>query len=368
MHVGVNLLVLTEKPPGGTGYHAISLFEALVDKTDTDLSGDCVTGFAAEHAACYFSPGARRRLKLLPRGPGWRRIVNEAAALPMAARRLGIDVMVNPAFLGVPWGSRRRALIIHDLYFKSDPALVPPKRRLLLNAVVPHLGRASDIIFAVSGATRTEIMTYYPSLGSKTKVLHSGNRVLLRSDAPPPARPIDGPYLLMVGHLTANKLPETVVAALASLHQRGYKMQLVHLGDDGGRLGPLAAAAGASDSVLALGHQPDEALGAYYAHCEALVIPSIREGFGLPLLEAQAHGAPVIASNCAALREIGGDSALFFPVASAEACAQAVSALLVDPDLRRDLIARGSANAAGFRWERTAEQLMEALHAEGATT
>lgn len=360
MHVGINLLVLNALPPGGTGYHAISLFEALVEAEETGATTARVTGFATGEAVRYFSPLARRRLRLLPTGGGVQRVLNELVRLPREAKRAGVDMVVNPAFLGAPWSGRRRALIVHDLYFRSDPLLVPVRRRLLLRMVVPLLGRASDPIFAVSGTTKTQLERHYPALGARTQVLYSGNRAVGTAPAPPRTL-IAHPYLLMVGHLTANKLPETAVTALAELRREGRDLMLLHIGDDGGRLAPLAAAAGISADVATLGRQSDDVLAHHYAHCAALVIPSIREGFGLPLLEAQAHGAPVIASDCDALTEISGGAALFFPVDDPVTCAAAIRQILDFPACRDDMVERGRANAATFRWERTARELLTAL-------
>ncbi len=359
--IGVNLLVLTERPPGGTGHHAVSLFEALVEAELAQATSARLTGFAVEAAAPYFSAQARSRLVLLPSGRGLERIVNELLRLPLAARRYGIDLMVNPAFFGAPWGSPSRALIIHDVYFRSVPHLVPWRRRMLLRAVVPLLGRRSDAIFTVSQSTRSELARFYPQLGSRAEVLHSGNRLLSGPGADLSQSPVDRPYLLMVGHLTANKAPETVISALAILKREGRSLALVHVGDDGGRLPPLAAEAGVAADVVTLGRQPDHVLAACYEHCEALVIPSVREGFGLPLIEAQALGAPVIASSCEALVEVGSNSALYFPVHSPEGCAKAILTLLADPERRRELVERGYVNCARFRWDKTAQRLLEAL-------
>ncbi len=373
VRIGVNLLVLTDRPPGGTGYHAISLFEALVEAEQDGTTRAQILGFAAGAAAQHFSPAARERLVMLPPGRGWRRALNEWVRLPLAARRAGITWMINPAFFGAPWGSPKRALIIHDLYFRSVPHLVPSRRRVLLRAVMPLLGARSDIIFTVSNATRTELARFYPGLAKRTLLLPSGNRALLspgdqrteRDDRPAPPRSaylpaqVRQPYLLMVGHLTANKSPQTVVAAMAALNQVGRDLTLVHVGDDAGRLGPLGTEMCGPGDIVALGPQPDRVLAACYEHCTALVIPSIREGFGLPLIEAQAHGAPVIASSCDALMEVGGDAALYFPVGSVTACAEAISLVLDNAVTRDRLIERGYANAARFRWDRTARLLLE---------
>lgn len=361
VRVGVNLLVLTDRPPGGTGHHAISLFEALIA---AELEGGTkarFSGFAIEAAARHFSPEARSRLVLLPSGSGWRRALNELVRLPLAARKLGVDRVINPAFLGAPWGSARRAMIIHDLYFRSDPRLVPWRRRALLRIVVPLLGRRSDTIFAISHATRSELQRFYPDLGARAVVLYSGNRVLHDADADLSRSPLDRPYLLMVGHLTANKAPEVVLASLRRLRDGGRRLALVHIGDDYGRLGNLPRTPGDQLDVVALGPQPDPVLAVHYAHCVALVLPSIREGFGLPLIEAQAYGAPVIASSCGALMEVGGDSALYFPIEDVERCTEAIVTLLDHPETREMLLERGYANSARFRWDETARRLLDVL-------
>ena len=361
LRIGLNLLVLTDRPPGGTGHHAISLFEALVEAETNGSTRARITGFALSAAARHFSPEARSRLVVLPAGGAATRIANELLRLPMAAARAGIDVLVNPAFFGASWGTTKRALIIHDLYFRSVPRLIPPRRRLLLRTIVPLLARRSHAIFTVSDATRSELERYYPHSGARAHVLHNGNRRLLAPGEPVGAAPVEARYLLMVGHLTANKSPETVVRALAILRKAGRDLTLVHVGDDAGRLAPLAANAGLSGQVVTLGPQPDAVLAACYAHCEALVIPSIREGFGLPLIEAQACGAPVVASDCAALVEVGGNSALYFPVDSPQACAEAIALVLDNRELGDALVQRGFENATRFRWDLTAQRLLEVL-------
>ena len=356
LHIGVNLLVLTRHPPAGTGFHAINLFEALVAANQPDI---IITGFAARGTEAYFSLKAGAKLHLLPSTSRLDRLANELVRLPLAARASRVDLVLNPAFLGVRWGSPRRSLIIHDLYFRSDPTLVPKRRRWLLRTVTPWLARGSDPLFAVSKATRAQMCKFYPELGQRTKVLVNGNRVL--AGAPTPTSPFTRPYLLMVGTLTPNKAPEVVVAALAKLRRSGIDLMLVHIGDDCGRLNPLAAEADISDDVVVLGRQPDNVLRNHYAHALAVVLPSIQEGFGLPLIEAQACGAPIIASNCDALKEVGADAASFFRLDDPSALADAVLTLIADPAHRSDLIERGQRNAARYSWERTAAEFLHAI-------
>jgi glycosyltransferase involved in cell wall biosynthesis len=91
------------------------------------------------------------------------------------------------------------------------------------------------------------------------------------------------------------------------------------------------------------------------------VFPSIYEGFGFPILEAMAHGVPAIAARSSSLPEIAGDAALYFDPGDPRELEQQIERVLSEPDLRRDLIARGQQRAAMFRWDVAAERTLEVL-------
>ena len=88
---------------------------------------------------------------------------------------------------------------------------------------------------------------------------------------------------------------------------------------------------------------------------------SIYEGFGFPLLEAMALGTPVIAADSSSLPEIGGDAALYFPPADVSALTTAIERVTTDAALRNEMIAKGKAQAAKFRWEEAAAKTMDVL-------
>jgi glycosyltransferase involved in cell wall biosynthesis len=133
------------------------------------------------------------------------------------------------------------------------------------------------------------------------------------------------PALVLIGHKTA--------------HPRGFYRQLAGRGDEG---------------VIYLGAVKHEELLALYHGATALVYPSVYEGFGLPLLEAMAAGAPVVALPFSSVPEVGGDSILYPDGSSPKAIARALGRLCGDPELRADLIARGLRRAEQFAWDRTA--------------
>jgi glycosyltransferase involved in cell wall biosynthesis len=110
------------------------------------------------------------------------------------------------------------------------------------------------------------------------------------------------------------------------------------------------------EAVLLPGYVPDEDLPAFYAGAQALVLPNVYEGFGLPVLEAMACGTPTVASNASCIPEIGGEAALYFDPLDTAAMADAVRRLLRDAGLQGELRGRGLAQAARFSWERAAAE------------
>jgi glycosyltransferase involved in cell wall biosynthesis len=112
-------------------------------------------------------------------------------------------------------------------------------------------------------------------------------------------------------------------------------------------------------AVLLPGFVPDEDLPAVYAGAVLSVLPSLYEGFGLPILESMACGTPVVCSQAASLPELGGDAARYFDPKSVRDIAAAIGEVWRDEGLSRDMRRRGLAQAAQFSWERTARETMQ---------
>ncbi len=171
------------------------------------------------------------------------------------------------------------------------------------------------------------------------------------------------PYILMSGGLEPHKNPWPVINALALLPE---PLRLVMTGPWGGHRTRIvknyAYRAGVLDRVDLLGLVSANHLAALREGARAVVVPSLKEGFGLPVLEAMTAGVPVIASDTPALRAVGGDAARYENPFNTEGWADAIAEAWQEPDIRRSAAIGGPSRALTFSWDRTAQQIVAAYH------
>jgi glycosyltransferase involved in cell wall biosynthesis len=171
------------------------------------------------------------------------------------------------------------------------------------------------------------------------------------------------PFVLTVGKLEPRKNLRRLIEAFAAVRTELEGAPRLLIGGGQGwlyeGLYEVAIDLGLTDEVVFLGFVPDDHLPALLSLATAFVYPSLYEGFGLPVLEALACGAPTACSNTSSLPEVAGDAALLFDPTDPAAIGAALKRLVNDPDLRRTLAARGPARAAQFTWEDSARRLLE---------
>ena len=209
----------------------------------------------------------------------------------------------------------------------------------------------------VSHATRKDLLRHYPRTRPEViEVIHNG--VDLDLFRPDPSESGDQPFVAVVGNQDPRKNIHTLLEAFPRFRARMRPCRLVMVGP-GRRPGDKLPA------VDFIGYLQEEALASLYRRALMVVQPSIYEGFGLPVLEAMACGAPVACADIAVFREVAGECARYFDPRSATSIAQAMEELARDEVLRARLSSDGIARAARFSWDRTAEKL-ERLFLEAA--
>jgi glycosyltransferase involved in cell wall biosynthesis len=262
-------------------------------------------------------------------------------------------------------------MTVHDLAPTRHPELLPPGRgRWYWSRWVPFTARFADHLLVPSASTKRDLVALAGVPEARVSVVPWG--VPLESvDAGSPdgvraAHGLVDPFLLYVGTIDRRKDYATLLGALARLDPA---VSLVVVGTViAGRTDfpETIRRLGLERRVRVLGYVPDGDLAALYRAAAVFVYPSFYEGFGLPVLEAMACGAPVITYRAASLPEVTGDAArLLDPPVSPEALAAAIRGVMEDPDARRELGARGVARARRFDWRTTARLTVEVYEAIG---
>lgn len=281
------------------------------------------------------------------------------------------DVMLSSnSYLTVWFLSIPGVPVVYDLV-GFERALRPSWRSAIIErATLGFALRRAAALIAISRATATELEARFPDVHDRLTVTPLGvPSAFERMPADEPTPDVPPGYVLAVGTLEPRKnLPRLVEAyrALPEDLQRAHL--LVVVGRIGWRKGETISALEAlGDRCLRLGVVSDEELRALYRHCTVFCYPSLGEGFGLPVLEALAAGAPVLASDRSSLPEVGGEAAEYADPTDTRSIAAKLESLLRSPERRRQLAERGPRRAAEFTWERTAALTLHALEQAAGT-
>lgn len=239
---------------------------------------------------------------------------------------------------------------VHDLTPVLAPYTMSRWNALYSVATLRRVLTAADRIVAVSADTANDLDRLLGVDADRVRVVPNG----VDNDffgAPAGAAPIAGPYVLFVGTPEPRKNLPRLVEAMAQLRLRGRLEKLVMVGSSGWGRVQLPD----SEQHVRLGRVDDATLRALYANASCLALPSLHEGFGLPVLEAMAAGCPVVAGRSGALPEVAGGAAVLVDPLSVASIAAGIEVALQDSDALRE---RGRARAATFGWEHAAASLV----------
>lgn len=331
----------------------------------------------ADRDFCFEAPPSFRWTKRVGgRLPGTAWLL---AAAPIWIRRDRADVFwgtqhVLPPF--VPRGTRV-LLTVHDLVHRRYPGTMEPFNLWVHRLFVGPSARRADHIMVASestardvreleGVAQGRIAVVGPAAAGQYSPMHAGEARgrlcgLLGEDA-------DRPYVLAVGTLEPRKNFGVAIEAFARVADALPRHKLMIAGATGWKNGRLLSSVlegGMSRRVRLLGYVPDELLPALYAASDCFVLPSLYEGFGIPVAEAMAAGTPVITSDIPSLREVAGDAGIAFPLGDPGRLALEMVRVCTDQDLRRRLISRGLVRAKSFSYDASAARFLDILRGLG---
>ena len=284
--------------------------------------------------------------------------------LPAVERLLDSDAILYPYWPSPPWRSRSAppaAVFVFDLAFKLRPAEVPWQQRLYFGTILAPALRQAAAVLTISEKTRIDLLDWYhvPGLDEKTLVVPLG--VSDSASAGPLPEGITPGFILAVGTVEPRKNYPRLLAAYRQLRGGMLAPPLVIAGRPGWAYGDTLEKIRGEPGVRYLGHVDEATLSALYDSAAVLAFPSLYEGFGLPLLEAMAHGLPAVVSTAGALPELAGDAAVLVDPEDVSSIEAGIEKALTDKSLRERLAAAGRKRASDFTWRRTANLTRDAL-------
>ncbi len=279
-----------------------------------------------------------------------------AFGIPRAESLVGAVDLVHSLDLMAPPTRLPLVVTVHDVVALELSHFHPRRAVELQRRRLASLSRAS-VVVCDSQSTADELVARGVEPARISVVYLGLTRLPTPVDPPLPPEP----FVLAVGTLEPRKGHDLLLRAFAATGI--HRHRLVFAGPPVGRsqgLAELASELGIGERLTILGVVDDAVLAGLYRDASALCMPSLAEGFGLPVLEAMSFGVPVVASDLAVLREVTGDSAVLVAPGSADALARALERVLTEDALAARLRSEGRARAARFTWEATARKTVAA--------
>jgi glycosyltransferase involved in cell wall biosynthesis len=366
IHIGLNahLLSLGQSYRGaGISWYIVNLLRNLAQVSPDFFQ---YSAFLSDQA--FQEPSLRLHLSRLPTHRPVVRILWEQFIQPLTLRQAGVDLLHALAFVAPLAAPCPFVVTIYDLSFLRYPEAFRPLNRWYLTQFTAHSVKRAKAVIAISESTRQDVINLLGVPPERVHTVYCGADEKFR---PLPPAKVDAfkadyqlpdTFILFLGTLEPRKNVDGLIRAYSSWRAREPDAPpLVVAGGKGwyySKIFELVESLNLTESIRFPGYISQEELPLWYNAASLFVYPSHFEGFGLPVLEAMACGIPVITSTVSSLPEVAGRDGAAWLVSPTddEALAQAMAKLMANADLRASMSERGLAQAAKFRWEKTARE------------
>jgi glycosyltransferase involved in cell wall biosynthesis len=351
--------------PAGLGRYARSLVEAMLPYRTPQLFYNYIAGRSQPMPAFSHLKTYSVCVGYKP----WRLAVWLGQLGHVPFNRLIPDTTIFHAteHLLMPLKDIKTVMTVHDLIYKLYPQHHKRLNYWFLNAAMPMFVRRADAIIAISQATKRDLIRHYNTPPEKITVIYEAASPHFQ---PPPPEKVElvrqqyhlpEQFILVVGTIEPRKNYNRLLEAVVQLRKTYPHLYLVVVGSKGWLYEPFLKRVEELDAqgwVIFPGFIPDEDLPTVYAAATLTAMPSVYEGFGLPILEAMASGSPVVSSLAASLPELGGEAAVYFDPLDINSMIEALHQVLSNTDQRLLMRHQGLAQAGQFSWDRAAQETL----------
>lgn len=360
MKIGIYARGLSEKT-GGVKEYIKSMTQAVIDNIDINNQLFIFHNLKEE----YFKSKKENVKEIILKSNN--KIFCDFFLGPKIMNKLNLDVVWFPKNVIPYFVKAEKVLTIHDLaYFLPKLKAYPFFDTLYMRFMIKNSCKRANRIIAISNNTRRDIVSLlkinpqkidvvYEAADKKYKELKDKNeltKVKVKYNLP-------DKFILYTGGLTPRKNIEKLLMAFSKVNTDYY---LVLTGPKNRKLNLQEIDKKLRDKIKRLGFIPDEEMPYLYNLADIFMYPSLYEGFGLPILEAQACGCPVIASNVSSIPEVGRDSVLYIDPYKTRDIGDKIMMLVKNESLKKDLIRKGFKNVKRFSLDKAANELLDLIN------
>jgi glycosyltransferase involved in cell wall biosynthesis len=367
MKIGINLLYLLPGVVGGTETYAAGLLHGLAE---IDQRNEYVVFVNRENENWPLPQAVNFTRVVCPVQAADRasRYLFEQVRLPRLLTQYHIEVVHSLGYVGPLVTPCPSVVTIHDLNYITLRHTMPGVKRAALRFFSMHSAKRANHVITISDFSKREICRIIKLDPGKVTVTHLGTMKNSASNSSENWMEltkrycIREPYVVAFGGGTLNKNIPHLIRAFA-LVKDTFPHSLVLIGHLPANVDLATESEGMRDRITITGYVPEEHVLPLLSHADLFVLPSLYEGFGLPVLEAQQAAVAVACSTAGSLPEVGGDGALYFDPTSIVHIADTIRRCLADETLRSQLILKGRANLSRFSWDKTARETLSVYQA-----
>lgn len=367
MKIRVEISSLATNSPSGVGNYTKLLTEALDNNPRTEVLGSYFNFLNRQSTPNIKLKKRLEKNSLLPLRV-YAKLQSYGIAPPFDTFLSGVDLTIFPNFATWPTvKSRLCACVVHDLTYLYFPELTEEKNLAHLRRVIPCSIRQADFIITVSEAVKSELVKEFSLDPDKCIVTNippdstffkKNGREIHKKYGIPTKK-----FILFIGTLEPRKDLPTLIAAYQKLPKKiKDEYSLVMAGGNGWKTEKsreaIKSAQKDGEKVIHVGYINKIDSPAFYQKASLLVVPSVYEGFGMPILEAMASNTPVVASDIPVLRETGDDAAIYANMGDPSDFCKKITTVLSDQNLVKDLNKKASARLKKMSWDKNAENII----------